>query len=233
MLTALPPRVYIPFRIRITCDPGYLRTLDMKIISAFVLALAAVPAVSSASQMVEIAPFIGHRYGGNFSDIYTSAEFEVADARAFGLILDFDTEPDKQIEIYLSRQNTRLTATGTFTGNPLFDLTIDYYHIGGLYMFPTDELPAAIHPFVSGTIGLTRMVPKRSDLTTENRLSASLGVGAKYFFSKNAGMRFDVRGIYTAVNSDTAIFCSGGCTIWYSSSGFVQTEVNAVLMMRF
>jgi opacity protein-like surface antigen len=205
----------------------------MKIISAIITVFALMPAVSSAAQMIEIAPFAGQRYGGNFSDIYTSSEFEVADARAYGLILDFDSEPNKQIEIYLSRQNTRLAATGTFTGNPLFDLTIDYYHIGGLYMFPTDELPAAIRPFVSGSIGLTRMVPKRSDLTTENRLSASLGGGAKYFFSKNVGMRFDVRGIYTVVNSDTAVFCSGGCSIWFSSNGFVQTEVSAVLMMRF
>jgi hypothetical protein len=205
----------------------------MKIISAIILAFAIMPAVSSASQMIEIAPFTGQRYGGNFSDIYTPAEFEVADAHAYGLVLDFDSEPDKQIEIYLSRQNTHLATRGLYTGSPLFDLTIDYYHIGGLYMFPTDELPAAIRPFVSGSFGLTRMVPKRSDLTTENRLSVSLGGGAKYFFSKAVGLRFDVRGIYTAVNSDTAVFCSGGCTIWFNSNGFLQTEVSAVLMMRF
>jgi hypothetical protein len=205
----------------------------MKIISAVILVSALMPAVSSASQSVEIAPFTGQRFGGHFSDTNTLTEFELADARAYGLVIDFDSEPDKQIEIYLSRQNTHLATTGTFTGNPLFDLTIDYYHIGGLYMFPADELPKSIRPFVSGSFGLTRMAPKRSDLTTENRLSISLGGGAKYFFSKALGIRFDVRGIYTAINSDSAVFCSGGCTIKVNSSGFVQTEVSAVLMMRF
>ena len=90
-----------------------------------------------------------------------------------------------------------------------------------------------VRPFVSGTFGLTRMEPKRADLTTENRLSLSLGAGAKIFFTKNLGLRFDVRGIYTALNADTAIFCSGGCAIKVNSSGFVQTELSAALMMRF
>jgi hypothetical protein len=77
------------------------------------------------------------------------------------------------------------------------------------------------------------MTPNRSDLTTENRLSLSLGAGAKIFFTSNLGLRFDVRGIYTAMNSDSAVFCSGGCTIKVTSSGFVQTEIGAALMMRF
>ena len=179
----------------------------------------------------EIAPFIGQRYGGSFVDAITGANFDVADDTAFGLVLDFDTEPDKQIEVLLSRQNTYLsTGDPLFTGNPLFDLAIDYYHVGGLYMLPDFD---RVRPFVSATIGLTRMAPKRADLTTENRLSLSIGTGAKIFFNKNLGLRFDLRGIYTALNSDTAIFCSGGCSIKVVSSGFVQTEISAALMMRF
>jgi len=182
-------------------------------------------------QAVEVTPFAGQRYGGSFVDANTAATFQVADANAFGLVFDFDTEPDKQIEILLSRQNTYLSSNDPlFTGNPLFDLTIDYYHIGGLYMLPDFD---KVRPFVSGTFGLTRMDPKRADLTTETRLSLSLGAGAKIFFTKNLGLRFDVRGIYTALNADTAIFCSGGCAIKVNSSGFVQTELTAALMMRF
>jgi len=178
----------------------------------------------------EIAPFAGHRFGGYFADANTATEFEVADAAAYGLMLDFDLEPDKQIEIYLSHQNTYLSASGIFTGDPLFDLAIDYYHIGGIYMMPGSK---RVRPFLSGTFGLTRMAPNRSDLTTEYRLSISLGTGAKIFFSENLGMRFDLRAIYTAMNADTEIFCSDGCAIKVYSSGFVQTEVGAALMMIF
>ena len=202
----------------------------MKNIAALILASALVFAVSSAARAVEIAPFTGHRYGGSFEDANTLSGFEFADATSFGLLLDFDSEPDKQIEVFLSRQDTQLTTAGTFTGNPLFDLTIDYYHIGGLYLLPADGL---IHPFVSGTIGLTRMAPKRADLTTENRLSLSLGGGAKFSLSRSLGLRLDVRAIYTMLNADTSVFCSGGCTIRVRSNGFVQTEAGAALLMRF
>jgi hypothetical protein len=206
------------------------------IILAIIPALAMVPAVSFAAPVasttpaVEVAPFTGQRYGGSFEDTNTLAKFEVGDATAYGVLLDFDSEPDKQIEVFLSRQATHLATTGPFTGNPLFDLTIDYYHIGGLYMLPEGE---RVRPFLSGTFGLTRMTPKRSDLTTENRLSLSLGGGAKIFFTRNLGLRFDVRGIYTAINSDASVFCSGGCTIRVRSNGFVQTEIGAALMMRY
>lgn len=202
----------------------------MKNIAVLIPALALVSAVSSAARAVEIAPFAGHRYGGSFEDTNTLSGFELADATSFGLLLDFDSEPDKQIEVFLSRQDTQLTTAGLFTGNPLFDLTIDYYHIGGLYFLPDGGL---MHPFVSGTIGLTRMAPKRSDLTTENRLSLSLGGGAKFFLSQNVGLRFDVRAIYTMLNADTSVFCSGGCTIRVRSNGFVQAEAGAALLMRF
>ena len=90
-----------------------------------------------------------------------------------------------------------------------------------------------VRPFVSGTFGITRMDPKRADLSTETHMSISLGAGAKYFFSRNVGLRFDVRGIYTALNADTSVFCSGGCAIKVVSSGFVQTEIGAALMMRY
>lgn len=195
-----------------------------------VLALVALSHVAPA-RAVEITPYIGHRFGGSFQDSITAANFEVADAAAYGLILDFDLEPDKQIEVLLSRQNTSLsTGDPLFTGNPLFDLTIDYFHIGGLYVLPEGN---RVRPFLTGTFGLTRMAPKPADLTTENRFSLSLGAGAKIFLTKNLGLRFDVRGIYTVLDSDTAVFCSGGCTIKVNSGGFVQTEIGAGLMMRF
>ena len=187
--------------------------------------------LAGPAQAFEIAPFFGQNFGGSFVDANTGDSFEVADANAFGVIFDFDTEPDKQIEILLSRQNSYLsTSDPLFTPNPLFDLTIDYYQLGGLYMIPDYD---RVRPFVSGAFGLTRMVPKRTDLSTENRLSLSIGTGAKIFFNKSLGLRFDLRGIYTALNSDTAIFCSGGCTIKVNSSGFFQTELSAALMMRF
>ncbi|MEQ1812918.1 MAG: hypothetical protein ABL860_00485 [Candidatus Nitrotoga sp.] len=200
-----------------------LRTLVLTF-SILLMSLAA------PAQATEVATFIGQRYGGSFKDTNTATNFDLMDASSFGLVLDFDREPDQQIEVMLSRQNTNLKTSGIFTGDTLFDLTIDYYHIGGLYMLPEME---HIRPFISGTLGLTRMAPKLAGLTTENRPSLSLGGGAKFFFDQQVGLRFDARGIFTMLNSDYAVFCSGGCNIQVKGSGFVQTEVSAALIMRF
>jgi len=223
----------LDYIIVLSSNPAFLTgtnltaTLRQLVLAFFMLALShAAPA-----RAVEVAPFIGHRFGGSFEDSITATNFEVSDAAAYGLVLDFDLEPDKQIEVYLSRQNTHLsTGDPLFTPNPLFDLTVDYYHIGGLYMLPAGD---RVRPFLTGTFGVTRMAPEPADLTTEYRFSLSLGGGAKIFFTKNLGLRFDLRGIYTALNANTEVFCSGGCTIKLNSSGFVQTEASAALMMRF
>lgn len=206
----------------------------MKIAAAFILiffpAFAPLPGLSSTAQAVEVAPFTGFRYGGDFEDASTLSGFAVGDSSAHGLLLDFDSEPGKQIEVLLSRQSTQLWAAGPYTGNPLFRLTIDYCHIGGLYMLPDYR---RVRPFVSGTFGLTQMAPQRSGLTTEYYPSLSLGAGAKFFPTRNLGLRFDMRAIYTMANADTAIFCNGGCTIKVRSNGFVQTEIGAALLVRF
>jgi hypothetical protein len=223
----------IDYNIVLSSNPAFLtRTIFTTTLRSLVLALSMLALSHAApAYAVEIAPFIGHRFGGSFEDSITSTNFEVSDAAAYGLVLDFDLEPDKQIEIYLSRQNTHLsTGDPLFTPNPLFDLTVDYYHIGGLYMLPAGD---RVRPFLTGTFGVTRMAPEPADLTTEYRFSLSLGGGAKIFFTKNLGMRFDLRGIYTSLNANTEVFCSGGCTIKLNSSGFVQTEASAALMMRF
>ncbi|MDZ4384277.1 MAG: hypothetical protein U0940_02210, partial [Nitrospirota bacterium] len=68
---------------------------------------------------------------------------------------------------------------------------------------------------------------------SETRISLGLGGGAKLFFTESLGIRLDVRGIYTAINADASIFCSGGCAVQVRSSGFFQGELGAGLILRF
>ena len=188
---------------------------------------------------VDIAPFAAYRFGGNINvyDSGTTSEseskLELDDATSYGLILDFDLDHQRQIEIYLSHQNTQLMANQLFLGYSEFDLTVDYYHIGGLYYPEYPEGGGRFRPFVSGTFGLTRMDPKGAGLSTENFFSLAFGGGATFFPVKHLGLRFDARAIYTAVNTDGAIFCSGGCVVSVSSGGFWQTEFGASVVFRF
>ena len=188
------------------------------------------PVAAFARTGIEITPFAGFRFGGGFEDSSSGTNIDLDDSEDFGLILDFDLSRDRQIEIYLSRQGTELSADGPFTGDPLFDLTVEYYHVGGLYLFEVEN--ERLRPFVSGTMGITRMDPHGGDLNTETRFSLALGGGAKLFLTDHFGLRFDVRGIYTAMDANGGVFCSGGCTIAVSSGGFIQGEVGAGFVLR-
>jgi len=190
--------------------------------------LAAAPPVVAG---VEVTPFAGLRFGGAFQDTNTGNQISLDESGSYGLVLDVDLDPDRQIEIYLSRQSTTLSADGTFTGNPLFDLTVEYYHVGGLYLI--DVQNDRVRPFVSGTLGLTRMNPQGEGLSTETRFSLAIGGGVKLFITDHLGLRLDARGIFTALNSSGTVFCSGGCAISVQSSGFVQGELGAGLVFRF
>jgi opacity protein-like surface antigen len=193
--------------------------------------VAALAGATPAVAGVEITPFAGLRFGGGFEDTNTGTSISLNDSGSYGLVVDFDISLDQQIEIYLSRQSTTLSANGTFTGNPLFDLTVEYYHFGGLYLI--DVQSDRVRPFVSGGLGLTRMNPQGEGLSTETRFSLSLGGGAKFFLTDRLGLRLDARGIFTALSSNGTVFCSGGCAISVQSSGFMQGELGAGLVVRF
>jgi len=185
-------------------------------------------ATDPASAGGEITPSFSYRFGGGFEDSYTGADIHLDESAGYSLIMDFDIQPDKEIEVYMGRQRTTLSSGGPFTGDPLFNVVVDYYHIGGLYLFATDGL----RPFVTGTVGITRMDPERPDLKSEARISASIGGGVKFFLTENLGIRLDLRGIYTALDSDASIFCAGGCAVQVRSSGFIQGELGAGLILR-
>jgi hypothetical protein len=179
---------------------------------------------------MEIAPFSAHAYGGEFEDSVTGDRYRISDSASYGVLINFDDVPGKQFELFASRQHTNLSAIGLFTALPLFDLTISYLHIGGLYFLPDYQ---RVRPFVSGTLGLTSMAPQDSSFTKETHPSMSLGLGIKYFASGNLGLRVDLRGIYTMLESNSAVFCSGGCTVNVRGSGFVQTSISAAAIWRF
>lgn len=203
-----------------------IRNAGFIFIAALLVVLSATgPALAG----VEITPSVSYRFGGGFEDANTGTNINLDESAGYGLVIDFDIQPDKQIEVYLSRQSTTMSSGGPFTGDPLFDVVVDYYHIGGLYLFEGERF----RPFISGTLGLTRMDPQRTDLRSETRISAAIGGGAKFFLTENLGIRLDLRGIYTALNSNASIFCAGGCAVQVRSSGFLQGELGAGLILLF
>jgi hypothetical protein len=210
------------------------RQLIIAMLITVLMGSTAVLAADMISQpRTEITPFIGWRFGGSLEEENTGTNIGIEDAKSFGLVIDYTTEPDKQIEIYISRQDTsfdRFDSEAINTDNLKKNLTIDYYHIGGVYLIPGETL----RPFVSGTIGATYFNPEDSDLSSETKFSLALGTGVKFYATKHVGLRLEARGIYTFVGSNAAIFSNNGnLSIHVKSGGILQGEANAGIMLMF
>ncbi|WP_372966666.1 hypothetical protein [Marinobacter sp.] len=195
-------------------------------------ALLASPAVADMS----IAPFTGFRMGSSIdiesSDDSIRDQIKFEDSSSYGLTLNFDLpEAGKQGELYVGRQETSAKLdNGLFTpGTQAIDLTIYQLQFGGLY-FPGGKTYGG---FASGVLGVSRLEPGDSAFDTHHRVALSLGGGYQFFLNDDLRLRLDLRGIYTALDSGGSVFCSGGCAFKYRSSGYLQVEASAGLVLRF
>lgn len=185
---------------------------------------------------IGLSPFAGYRMSSSVdvetAGVSTKDQIDFRDSASYGLTVNFDLdEPGKQGELYFGRQSTSARLdNGLFAPDvDSFDLTIYQLQFGGLY-FPGGQSHGG---FVSGVLGVTRLEPDDSQFDTEHRLALSLGGGYQFLLTEQLRLRLDLRGIYTALNSSGAAFCSGGCELRFASSGYLQVEAGAGLVIRF
>lgn len=191
---------------------------------------------TSVAADIGITPFMGYRVGSSVdiesSVASTQDQIKFKDSASQGLILNFDLpEAGTQGELYFGRQDTSAKLdNGVFAaGTQGIDVTIYQLQFGGLY-FPGGK---SYGGFASGVLGLTRLEPDDSTYNTEHRLALSLGGGYQFLLSDSLRLRLDLRGVYTALDSGSSVLCSGGCELTYRSSGYLQLEAGAGLVLRF
>jgi len=200
------------------------------------LALSLTLASTPVAAAVGLTPFAGFRMGGSVdiesAGANTKGQIRFDDTASHGLILNFDLpEAGKQGELYFGRQETTAKLdNGLFApGTQAIDVTIYQLQFGGLY-FPGGTTYGG---FVSGVLGVTRLEPDNSAFDTHHRAALSLGGGYQFFITEQLRLRLDLRGLYTALDSGGSVFCSGGCELKYRSSGYLQVEAGAGLVLRF
>lgn len=204
--------------------------------SARIAALALLGFAHPVTAGVELSAVVGFRMGGEI-DIEnrvdgSRGELDLEDSASLGFILNVDLdERGKQAELYFARQDTTATASDSMLtpNRSAVDLVIYQLQFGGLY-FPGGTTTGG---FVSGVAGVTRLDPKPGGLDAHHRAALSLGGGYKVALAPNLLLRVDLRGVYTALNSGGAIFCSGGCSARFESNGYFQAEASAGLALKF
>lgn len=199
--------------------------------------LLAAPA-SGWAQKFEIAPYVGYRFGGKFTNINDPNNslvntLKIENSFALGLIADFFITPVVAIEGSFAYQPTKMKAD--IPNNPieLFDLKVNWYHIGLRFESPRQDEPKP-RGFLSVTGGATSLIA--SDRSTETKPSFGFSLGGEYFFSKNVGVVFLGRYVGTFFNSDDQFFCpdvGGDCLMLPSSTTMHQAEISGGVSFAF
>ena len=208
-----------------------MNTMRTVLFTAIMLIAAAAPGYVFASDF-EITPFIGYTWGGEFTEETTGNKLTVNENSNYGIMLDFKQTDETQIELYYSHQPTKLEskASGFYSGTPLFDLDIDYFHIGGTALMGEGK----VRPFVVGTLGATYMAPKGEGLDSVTKFSLSLGGGAKILITDHIGLRLEGRWFGTFFDGSGSAFCSSGqCLIKVQGDVFSQFVANAGVIIGF
>ncbi len=196
-------------------------------IAVTLMTSAAAAAPPAAERTVEIAPYAGYRGGGTFKDGPTENDLDVDESASFGLTISRSLDSGRRVELWYGHQSSNIAEGGA----PLFDLDIQYLHVGGTVAIDETNV---FHPFVSGGIGLAYFDPGRSGLGSETRPSLSLGVGAKAYLLRNVGVRLDARWIGALMDNNSAVFCAdGSCAVRVDGSLFSQWEIGAGVFVAF
>lgn len=180
----------------------------------------------------ELTPFVGYRWGGTiFADqsFLFNDDVDVAPSANFGVSFALPLgDSGMKLELMANRQASQLqTGSGLFEpNNEVADIDVTYLHAG--LQFPFAQSRNAT-PYAIVSAGLANLDPHGSGVSSENRFSASAGVGVKFPMSQALSLKIEGRGYYTQLedNSDCS-FCD-----YFVNQDFYQGEVNLGLVFSF
>ena len=190
--------------------------------------LARVPPL--CAQGIEVAPFGGYRFGGDFFEIIAGRAVDVDGAPALGVAFDVPLSNGYQIEGLFTHQQADVSIVQPL-GPPIGrHMSVDHWQGGGLQEFDVGR--HEVRPFLTGSVGLTRFAAEGD---SEVRFSLAAGGGVKLFPSPHLGVRLDGRVFATFVDADTrAVACAGGtCFLGLNLNVVWQAEFTTGIVIKF
>jgi hypothetical protein len=189
--------------------------------------LGQTPAI--CAQGLEIMPFGGYRFGGDFFEIVTTEPVDLDGAATLGVVLDVPLADGFQVEGMFTRESARVATAATPRGPATgVRITIDHWQAGGLQAFDLGR----VQPFATGTFGLTRYAAEDD---SEIRFTVGGGGGVKLFPWSYLGARLEGRLFATFVDADArGTACSPTiCLVAIHADIVWQAEFTAGIVVRF
>jgi len=186
--------------------------------------------------VVEVQPFLGYRFGGSFDiDDPRVSGFDVESSGIYGFTVGWILNPEQQLDILWSHQDTSLDVHGSVPGHgdTLSGVDIDYFQIEGSYI--SGALGDKVRPFAAFGMGATHLGAPSGFSGSRTHFAVSIGGGAKVYLGKVVGLRFQGRWTPTFYNSSETLFCSSnsGCFATINGGVVSQIEVTAGVMLQF
>jgi hypothetical protein len=180
------------------------------------------------AQGLELMPFGGYRFGGDFFELAAGYPADQDGSPALGLVVNVPLSNGLQVEALVTQQRARVPiATGPFDAESLRSVTVGHAQVGGL-----QELsPGRMRPFLTGLLGLTRYA---ADGNSEVRFTIGAGGGVKLFPVPRLGLRLDGRVYTTFIDADArAVGCAAGtCLTSLHVDAVWQAELSAGIVFR-
>lgn len=197
-----------------------------------VVAMSATPA--AAQQGFELTPFGGYRFGGSFTVDDGAGAYDVDDSAAAGLMLNWRHRDNTRWEIYYARQETEAMFDAATINDPELNVKAHVLQLGGTYQ----GSGAAWRPYLAATVGGTHVEVTSRGTESDTFLSGSIGVGLLFRPESRLGLRLEVRGHGTLIDSGTDLFCETGpdvnvCALRIEGDVLWQIDTFAGVVFRF
>ena len=204
------------------------------IASVIVLLSAATASAQEQNFKFELTPYGGYRVGGEFEETAGNLSIDLDDNSSFGFIFNARHSPVTQWEILYSRQETSADTIGTGLSDPSIDLSVEYLHGGGTYLWDGEH----VRPYLAATLGGTHINVSTAGFDSATFFSFSLGLGLQIQPNSRVGIRLEARSFGTLLDSDTDIFCQSSpmnniCAVRIEGTVLWQFEAFAGLVFRF
>jgi hypothetical protein len=231
-----------------------MRIREFYCLSVIVVLLATAASAQSRGRF-ELSPFVGFETSGSYpvqstfgapgsfiplnTATSTIDRLRVNSNLSFGTFIDYSILQDLQLEFMWAHNPTTYSehdfTTGRYT--EAFDSNIDQFQFGILYPFRRGGFygeERKFVPFVAGGLGFTHEFNNNGN-PNRTAFAFNLGGGAKYYLSRNFGLRGDIRYMPTYANSTPGFTCDifGNCFNTPSRNFENRVNFSGGIILRF
>lgn len=208
---------------------------NFALLAAVMFSLLSSSAGWAQQHRFEITPFAGYQFLGS-TDVYYQngyGDIDIKDSEIFGFSINVPTAYGAELELFYSRQDSRLDFKGGAfgTGETLFDMSVEYFQIGALRGIQQGNLL----PFGVVTLGAANFNPKETGLSSEWRFAFTFGLGAKAYLSERIGIRLQGTLLMPVQWAGGSVyFGTGGSGVGVSAgTTLIQIDVRGGLIILF